>query len=274
MEQDKRKLIVSEIEHWRQSRLLPEQYCDFLLNLYLEVHQERSKSVVGLSTAAIKNSSPRQWFTIFSIIGFISFIAIHFTTFSFQMQTGISILFVSLLFWIGTVQREKRPVVSYFSFGAGSVLMLVSGLYLLDGKGWSGLAAVIFVGLCSFIWIFIGIAQRIALFHFCGWAVLFLIYAWVLRQNIDTFDWAGLQLSWVPLSIVLGWLGWLFQHVNKPVGAVLLCVSVLGWFAPEIYGMALTSFSFEWLQWSLMGKIILSGAGLFMTRKKWIEWVA
>ena len=26
--------IVKEIEHWQRSKLLPEQYCDFLLNLY------------------------------------------------------------------------------------------------------------------------------------------------------------------------------------------------------------------------------------------------
>lgn len=273
MEQEKRKLIISEIEHWRKSRLLPEQYCDFLLNIYLEDYHERSKSVLGLPSAAIQNSSARQWLTIFSIIGFISFIALHFTSFSFQMQTGISVLAVVLLYWIGTAQREKRPVISYCCFGIGSVLMLVAGLYLLDSNGWSGLAAVVFMGLCSFTWIFIGIMQRMGVFHFCGWIVLFLIYAWILRQNIDTFDWAGLQLSWVPLSIVLGWLGWLFHHVNKRVGAVFLCTGVLGWFVPEIYGMALTAVPFEWLQWSLMGKIVITGAGLFATRKKWIEWV-
>lgn len=32
----KRAIVLHEIEYWRQSRLLPEPYCDFLSNLYRE----------------------------------------------------------------------------------------------------------------------------------------------------------------------------------------------------------------------------------------------
>jgi hypothetical protein len=36
LDNEKRNLVVKEIEAWRRSKLLPEQYCDFLQNLYLD----------------------------------------------------------------------------------------------------------------------------------------------------------------------------------------------------------------------------------------------
>lgn len=33
---DRQKIIVSEIQKWRDSKLLPETYCDFLMSLYTE----------------------------------------------------------------------------------------------------------------------------------------------------------------------------------------------------------------------------------------------
>lgn len=33
---DKQKIIVNEIQKWRDSKLLPETYCDFLMSLYTE----------------------------------------------------------------------------------------------------------------------------------------------------------------------------------------------------------------------------------------------
>jgi hypothetical protein len=50
-QEKKREILLYEIEHWRRSRLLPEQYCDFLSNLYREdenVTQSQSRSNTGL----------------------------------------------------------------------------------------------------------------------------------------------------------------------------------------------------------------------------------
>lgn len=273
MDAEKRKIIVSEIDHWRKSRLLPEQYCDFLLNLYMDDHMERTKTWLGMPSEAIAKSQGKHWMTIFGLIGLVCFLLLHFTSFVLPVQVGLIGLFVVVLFLGGAAQREKRPLVSYLCFGSGAVLLLVSGLYLCERAGMQGIPVVAFIAFCSLVWMMVGILARMSVFHFCGWAVLFLIYAWVLRQNIDSFDWAGLQMSWVPVSLVLVWLGWLFHHVNKQVAAVLLAVGVLGWFAAEVYGMAVTDIDFASLQASLLGKIAAAGAVLFALRKKWIEWV-
>ena len=36
MENPKKQIILNEILFWKQNKLLPEQYCDFLLKLYTE----------------------------------------------------------------------------------------------------------------------------------------------------------------------------------------------------------------------------------------------
>lgn len=266
-------MIVSEIEQWRRSRLLPEQYCDFLLNLYLDEGQEKTKSVLGISSGAVKNSSGKLWLTIFGIIGLISFLGLHFTSFHFWMQTGIAGGFVSILYMLGAAQRNKHPVVSYLCFGLASVLLLLSGIYLLVLKDMAGTPVIFYAAICSLVWILTGISARMPVFHFAGWIVLFLIYAIVLRHNIEDIDWIGLELSWVPVSLVLAWLGWLFHHVNKQIAAVLLLAGVIGWFGAEIYGLGATKLSAELLQLFLGVKLALCCTALFALRKKWIEWV-
>jgi hypothetical protein len=273
MDQDKRKTIVAEIENWRRSKLLPEHYCDFLLNLYMDEPQEKTKTVMGISTKAVSDSSWKLWVTIFGIVGIISFVALHFTSFAFWMQTAVSAGMVSILYMLGAVQRNKQPILSCLCFGAGSVLLLLAGLFLLQSKDMTGLPIVFYVGLCSMIWIMTGIASRFPVFHLVGWLVLFLIYAIVLRQNIEDIDWIGLELSWVPVSLVLCWLGWLFHHVNKQIAVVLFVAGLLCWFGAETYGLVLTELDASLLQLMLAGKLAVCCGLLFGLRKKWIEWV-
>ncbi|WP_273129870.1 hypothetical protein [Bacillus weihaiensis] len=40
MDSEKKKIIVSEINYWKNNKLLPDTYCDFLLALYTEGNQD------------------------------------------------------------------------------------------------------------------------------------------------------------------------------------------------------------------------------------------
>ncbi|MDB5052281.1 MAG: hypothetical protein JWM44_331 [Bacilli bacterium] len=274
MDAEKRKTIVYEIEHWRKSKLLPEHYCDFLLNLYLEDPSERPKSGGSFSTATIRNSNWKVWLLSFGGLGLISFVALNFNSFQIPMQISISALIILLCYMMGGVMRVKNPIASYIGFGFGSVLLLNAGLYLLEKNNADMFFIISYAALSSIIWMVTGITARMPIFHFGGWLVLMLIYGWILQHNIDSFDWLGLQMSWVPISIVLIWLGWLFHHNNKQMGSVLLLVGLFVWFVPDIYGMILTDLPQSGLQFSLIARIILAGILLFTLRKKWTEWVA
>ena len=36
MDENRKQIIIKEIGYWKNNKLLPEQYCDFLLALYTE----------------------------------------------------------------------------------------------------------------------------------------------------------------------------------------------------------------------------------------------
>lgn len=273
MDQEKRKIIVAEIEQWKKSKLLPEHYCDFLLNLYWDERQEKGQAIMGISAAAVQNSNWKSWMSIFGIIGIIVFFVLHFTSFWFWLQIAVVAAGVAALYSLGAIWRSKQTLLSCMCFGAGSVLLLLAGLYLLDGQGMTGLPVMMYIAVCGMSWVAVGISARFPIFHLAGWLVLFLIYAVVLRHNISDMDWIGLELSWLPLSLVLIWLGWLFHHVNKQIAGVLLLAGLLCWFGPEAYGLALTGLDAVKLQLLLAVKLAVCGGFLFGLRKKWIEWV-
>ncbi|WP_231563724.1 hypothetical protein [Anoxybacillus sp. KU2-6(11)] len=94
MEQKRKEIIINEIKYWKQTRLLPEQYCDFLLALYTEGnHNDVDQSTKQVPTWAVR-------FTMIMIGIFLPFalLVIYFTELSFVLQTLILSLFVIVCF--------------------------------------------------------------------------------------------------------------------------------------------------------------------------------
>ena len=40
MNQQRKRIIISEIKYWKQNKLLPDHYCDFLITLYAQGEDE------------------------------------------------------------------------------------------------------------------------------------------------------------------------------------------------------------------------------------------
>ncbi|WP_339228146.1 hypothetical protein NSQ77_00040 [Oceanobacillus sp. FSL K6-2867] len=89
-------IIVKEIRYWKEHRLLPETYCDYLLALYTngEAHSEEVDNKV----------KTRQW-TIINVIHLLlallmvpfSLLVLYFTEFDSFLQLVILLLFFSYL---------------------------------------------------------------------------------------------------------------------------------------------------------------------------------
>ncbi|MDO7488118.1 hypothetical protein Q5O89_24630 [Peribacillus frigoritolerans] len=45
MDEMRKKIIIQEINSWKESRMLPEQYCNYLLALYCQGELPPSKSI-------------------------------------------------------------------------------------------------------------------------------------------------------------------------------------------------------------------------------------
>jgi hypothetical protein len=118
MDDHRRKIITNEIKYWKQNRLLPEHYCDFLLNLYTE----------GISEAdSTRRYSPSRTKGIltFILIGLLSLSVFffYFTELSLFLQTAL-IIFLGISTLAVAIYLVKK---SFFDL----VLLLSSALLLL-----------------------------------------------------------------------------------------------------------------------------------------------
>ncbi|MDF2963103.1 MAG: hypothetical protein K0S39_4838 [Paenibacillus sp.] len=276
---EKRKILILEIERWRKSKLLPEHYCDFLLNLYLEdtsAKPSSSNGFLGVTPSAIKNSNWKIWMVIFGVIALISFAALNFTAFDLPMQMGVASAFLFCCYTIGSLQNKKEPLRAQILFGMASLFLLFIGVVLMRLHGIHAPVFVIgYVVFCSLIWILTGLLARLLLFQLCGWVVLVFCYGWLLHFQLDSISWLTLELSWVPLSILFGWVGWMIHEKSKQTGTVFLMLCCMVWFMPELYGMLYAEeYGEDAVQIAFLGKLLVEASILFALRKKWTEWVA
>lgn len=271
MEPEKRKILIREIEHWRSSRLLPEHYCDFLLNLYIKDRNKLDQT--NRSAKLFNNRNNRTYFLLFGLFSLISFVALHFNSFSPSMQIAVALLMLTALYGLGFVKRKSNLVLSYLSFGLASVGILFIGEYLLKRYGYDYPEWMIgYVGLSGLVWVITGWFVRLGPIHLSGWVAVLYYYGWLLFRNAITDGWLLLQLMWVPGSLIFIWLSRLLHHHNKSVSRVFLVTSCVMWFSPEIYDMVIHEINVV-IQISLAVKLIACGTLLLIFRRKWMEWV-
>ncbi|OCT17139.1 hypothetical protein A8709_24470 [Paenibacillus pectinilyticus] len=275
MDAERRKVIVREIDHWRRSKLLPEHYCDFLMNLYVDDMTPKPASILGVSATAITNSNWKIWLGFLAVIAALALSALNFNSFGLPMQIGISTLFVIICYAIAYRQFGRAPVISYVMCGIASIAMLLLGLHMMDLADIQKSTTYIgYLAFCSCIWLFNGLIGRMAIFQICGWVGLIATYGWLLMQKLTNPAWFSLELSWIPVSIVLIWMAWLAHHTNKQAASVLMLVGGLVWFIPEAMTFLVNiDMSERLIQMSFTAKLVSVGAALFLLRKKWVEWV-
>ena len=119
MDENRKKIIVKEILYWKDNRMLPEQYCDYLLALYTEGNQPQE-----LKNEKSKYKWQLQNYLLLLLIPVFVFL-LYFTELSFDLQ--MALLFISL---IGLF------TLTYYFFKKGfqfQISLFISALLLLLG---------------------------------------------------------------------------------------------------------------------------------------------
>jgi hypothetical protein len=271
VDHEKKTVIVKEIEHWRRSKLLPDQYCDFLLNLYrnpetVQTRQERKRIIV--------ESHPLLWFLLFGIAALFCYVGLNFSSFPPPMQMSLFIAIVGSAHALSAYLRQRRPLASYSLFGIGAFVLLIGGASILLELGlnhWGILA--LYVSCCAAVWILFGLVLRVPWILLCGWVGLLLAYAIVVNRVLEPQDFYILQLCWVPLAFLFGWVGWLLSRKDRNMGIVFFTVACLVWFAPEVYTFLWGESTRTEVQMGVITKLLMLGATTFTLRKTWTEWV-
>ena len=139
MNETRKKIIIKEIQCWKDSRMLPEHYCDYLLALYTEGNHE-------VKSVSHKHSFPYIYFVL--VLVFVSTLIVnYFTEIMPLMQISLFLIFLGLLLGISFYEFTKcrsillplsmamfilllMSIKLYESFVPGQLLYLYGGLFL------------------------------------------------------------------------------------------------------------------------------------------------
>ncbi|TVY00549.1 hypothetical protein [Cohnella terricola] len=273
-DEEKRNLIVKEIESWRRNKLLPEQYCDFLQNIYLEDLDDRPKGFVGNAVKKIEQASGKSWLLSFGIFALICFVVLHFSAFPFLLQISVACLVTSAFAVVGIRMKERNPTRGLLTLAAGMAFMIGVGFSIVWSNGWSGSSGPLWLlGICAIVWICGGLWLRLALPQWLGWISAIALYALLLARHLPNASLFEVQLFWMPASLLFCWLSWFLHVRNQSAGTAMFGAAIVLWFMPEVYS-AIYGIHPEWVQIEILIKILIAGIGMFRLRKKWMEWVA
>ncbi|ALP39131.1 hypothetical protein ASL14_21445 [Paenibacillus sp. IHB B 3084] len=275
-QEKKRAILLHEIEHWRRSRLLPEQYCDFLSNLYREDEnpsQSQSHSSTGLLTY-LRNGHGIAWLLGFVIISCICLIGFYFTAFPLAMQIFSACAVTGICYGVAAVWRSSEKSMSAMLSILGSVIMLGSGVWIIQlHQGEPKFWFLVLVGLCGLVWCLVGLTLRIILLRYCGFIALLLVYAVLIGRYWPTASHVMLEGFWVLHAALLVWLCWWVHRRFSRLASVYFAIGMTLVFMPEADMIVLRhQASGDVVLYGLLKLAIVVGI-LFWTRKKWITWV-
>ncbi|WP_027407832.1 hypothetical protein [Anoxybacteroides tepidamans] len=169
----RREIIVREIEYWKRSRLLPEQYCDYLLALYTEgdipnSHSERLRTFAG----------KRIFLILLICLLFPSgILVIYFTELSFVLQMLFLSFFILICFIGGWAWRKEAKLI-HLPLVSGAFLLFLSSIRISDyyfPKMTFVSGITIFIN--CLLWLAIGIRFRFLYFTISGAIGILLLLA-------------------------------------------------------------------------------------------------
>ncbi|MGN1387559.1 MAG: hypothetical protein ACI4XS_13250 [Bacillus sp. (in: firmicutes)] len=175
MNETRKKVILNEILYWKQTRILPEKYCDYLLALYSEGELELQ------TTTEPPKKKIRYFLTeiLISLILMTALIVNYFTEIKGAMQMSLFTFFICLLLGITYYQLKKQKSLLYPMIAAAITLLLMSVRVweLFFPAQTLLLYAVLFIN--CLIWLVVGRKTDYLYFTVAGWLGLAVILYFV-----------------------------------------------------------------------------------------------
>ncbi|MTH52454.1 hypothetical protein GKZ89_03470 [Bacillus mangrovi] len=165
MRTEKKKIIIDEITHWKENKLLPETYCNFLLALYTGGDTDRP---------AGKKNIPLTMWLVLAIL--ISSLYIYFTEMKPLLQ--MALLGAAALFLAPVIIKSRKN--GMFQLPAGSLFLILLLLTLtgIDACKVPGTAAYpAAIAIHSAVWIAFSLRFKIRSMLAAGVAGLILAAA-------------------------------------------------------------------------------------------------
>ncbi|MFO1443434.1 hypothetical protein KDN24_09470 [Bacillus sp. Bva_UNVM-123] len=174
MNENKKNIIINEIIHWKNTRMLPEHYCDFLLALYTEGNQPNEIKEKNRKVPYWKN-----YYLFLLLIPFTMFL-IHFTELPINLQMAFSIIFV-LAGIIFTYYFSKKGLFLQIPLITSALILLLTSVEFIS-RLYPGNLTILYSNLVfnCLVWLLTGWKLKLLSFTISGLLGIVLLVIYIL----------------------------------------------------------------------------------------------
>jgi hypothetical protein len=182
MTNQRKQIIVNEIAFWKQNKMLPEHYCDFLTSLYTGGDTERSPLTPDAKQSVIAKEKKLKMrkFIVFPILTIISLILLNFISVDWLAIT-IGLVLGIIVAIYGIKLAINNHVAAPILHVSGALLLLTMSVKIATTY-YDGSNAVLFgaLGINCALWLLLGIWQKLIYFILAGGLGIALIVTYSL----------------------------------------------------------------------------------------------
>ena len=153
MNTQRKETIIQEIEYWKRNRLLPDQYCDYLMALYTEGEG------VKFSAKGKRKVFSLLFACLISLLVPITFLVIYFTEMPVHLQMLLVTFFV-LLSIIGYFVFRKEESFVHIPVFVTALFILIFSIKSLDVLSFQLPLTFIVITVQTVFWFIIGSIKK------------------------------------------------------------------------------------------------------------------
>ena len=179
----RKKVILNEIAFWKQNKLLPEHYCDFLTALYAQGEEDASEVIdEGILEKEAKQAKLKKisYTSVLSLITLALLGSLMFITASFIIPILLSGAAILVFTYISIKQLKKHSILS-------PLLLVFSALLLLGitFKVWEAYfkaepnLLIMLIAVNCLLWLFSGLRLKLIYFTISGVVGMLLILLYI-----------------------------------------------------------------------------------------------
>lgn len=183
MTKEKKQIIISEIQYWKENKLLPAQYCDFLIMLYAqgeEVEEHDEKPALVQERRKAKTKQLLILFASLLLAGAAAAVMFMFDKYPEATLSAAAALAVIFLFAVSRKSFIKKGIAPFLYIATAFLLLMMSlKIWTAYFNGDTTLLVGLLVLNCS-LWLFTGRLLKLLYFTISGALGLLVIVAFLI----------------------------------------------------------------------------------------------
>ncbi|QFT89882.1 hypothetical protein FIU87_14555 [Bacillus sp. THAF10] len=153
MNKQRKEIIIHEIDYWKKNRLLPEQYCEYLLALYTEGEG------INKRTTRKKNILLNSFALLITMLVPITFLVIYFTEMPIFLQM-LLLTFFLIISSLGYIVFRKEPYIVHIPVIVSALLLMIFSIIFLEKNTYSVAITFAVITLQALAWFVIGFWKK------------------------------------------------------------------------------------------------------------------